>query len=124
MRCTHCSHQNKDGSKFCTFCGNNLADKAYVVGHLRLFGGAEKREYIISDVERYIGRDATNDIVVDDEEMSFRHARIWLDNGGIWVEDLDSTNGTFVNGKRIVGPVLLSNEDLVRIGRTLLQLLV
>ena len=120
--CAHCGHQNRNESAFCTFCGNRLPDDRLVVGRLILLGEREKREYLIADVDRYIGRDAGNDIVVyDDDEISACHARISFRDGGFWVEDLQSTNGTFVNGKRICEPVCLRDEDLLKMGRTLLK---
>ena len=120
--CTHCSHQNKKDSQFCTSCGNRLVDEPCIAAHLKLLGKSEQREFLVSDEESYIGRDASNDIVLDDAEMSARHARIGFRDGGFWVEDLDSTNGTYVNGTRIDAPTFLHDEDLLKMGRTLLQL--
>jgi pSer/pThr/pTyr-binding forkhead associated (FHA) protein len=122
LLCTFCGYQNKNESKFCTSCGNRLAGESYTVGRLLVLGErGEKREYLISDMERYIGRDQGNDIVLEDDEISARHARILFADAGFWVEDLETTNGTFVNGERIQERTRLRNEDLVRLGRTLLQ---
>lgn len=119
--CSHCGHQNKNESTFCTFCGNRLPDNRYIIGRLRLLGKEETREYLIAEVDRYIGRDAGNDIVIDDAEMSAQHAKIWFEGQGFWVEDLRSTNGTFVNGERLREPTRLRDEDLLKMGRTLLK---
>lgn len=49
--------------------------------------------------------------------VSRRHCRIWDADGETWIEDLGSTNGTFVNDARLTGPVRLSDGDLVTLGR-------
>ncbi|MGA9534107.1 MAG: FHA domain-containing protein, partial [Anaerolineales bacterium] len=63
-----------------------------------------------------IGRDVTNDIVVADAEISRQHARINRTPGGYVLEDLGSTNGSFVNGERLVAPRVLNPGDLVGLG--------
>jgi hypothetical protein len=62
------------------------------------------------------GRDVTNDIVLGDAEVSRQHTRFTRSQGGIVVEDLGSTNGTFVNGERLVAPRQLRPGDLVGMG--------
>ena len=53
--------------------------------------------------------------------MSAQHARITYDDDCFWVEDLQSTNGTFVNGERISEMTQLQDEDLLKMGRTLMK---
>ncbi|MBN1122582.1 MAG: FHA domain-containing protein [Anaerolineae bacterium] len=65
-----------------------------------------------------IGRDITNDIVINDPEVSRHHARLVRTAAGYTLEDLRSTNGTFVNRQRISTPHPLSNGDLVGMGET------
>ncbi|NWG20886.1 MAG: winged helix-turn-helix domain-containing protein [Chloroflexi bacterium] len=60
-----------------------------------------------------IGRDTSNDIVIDHPLASRRHARLERDDGGYSVRDLDSTNGTYVNGERIEGVHALHNQDRI-----------
>ena len=48
-----------------------------------------------------LGRDITNHIVINDREVSRHHLRLMRGNDGYTIEDLGSTNGTFVNGKRV-----------------------
>jgi hypothetical protein len=63
-----------------------------------------------------LGRAADNDIVIDDAGVSRHHARLTL-QGNNWVlEDLGSRNGTFVNGQRITGPVVLTLGSQVALG--------
>jgi pSer/pThr/pTyr-binding forkhead associated (FHA) protein len=63
-----------------------------------------------------IGRDPANDFVVDDIEVSRNHAKISRIDDHFKIEDLNSTNGTFINGKQITMPVKLNNGDLISLG--------
>lgn len=63
-----------------------------------------------------IGRDVTNDISLGDAEVSRQHARLTQTPGGYVLEDLGSTNGSFVNGERLVAPRVLSSGDLIGMG--------
>ncbi len=65
-----------------------------------------------------IGREAGNDIVVEDPQVSRRHAQLTRQGSAYLIEDMGSTNGTYVNGKRVTAPVLLSNGDLVGLADT------
>ena len=65
-----------------------------------------------------IGRDPSSGIVLDDPEASRRHASLSADDDGLTVEDLGSTNGTYVNGERVDSPRHLHAGDLVTIGQT------
>ena len=62
------------------------------------------------------------DLVLEDPEVSRRHAMLRLSGESVVVEDLDSTNGTFVNGERIRGPITVGAGDKVRVGRTTLEI--
>ena len=66
--------------------------------------------------EATIGRDISNRIVINDPEVSRRHARLTLQAGGYVIEDLGSTNGTFVDGQRLMGPHLLRPGQTVMLG--------
>ncbi|MDD2498783.1 MAG: FHA domain-containing protein [Desulfitobacteriaceae bacterium] len=60
-----------------------------------------------------IGRSARNDIILRDPYISGEHARISHIDGSYFLEDLDSTNGTFVNGEKINKPLILKNGDKI-----------
>ena len=66
-----------------------------------------------------IGRAPENDLALaDDEFASVHHARIEPRRDGVWLEDLDSTNGTFVNGVKVTRPKKLTPGDVIRVGET------
>jgi len=69
-----------------------------------------------------VGRDATSGIRLErDEFASARHARIEPRADGAWVDDLGSTNGTFVNGSKLERAQLVRAGDVIKIGATELQ---
>jgi hypothetical protein len=65
-----------------------------------------------------IGRSHDCDIGISDSYASGKHLRLELRNGAVYLEDLQSTNGTFLNGERLTDPVELRPEDVIRIGDT------
>ena len=65
-----------------------------------------------------LGRDITNDIVINDRETSRHHLRLMRSGDTMTIEDLGSTNGTFVNGKRVSGVTPLQNGDMIGLGET------
>ena len=73
------------------------------------------------DDELILGRErGSADLVIEDPGVSRRHARVFPDNGSLVVEDLGSSNGTYVNGERISGPVTLGAGDEVQLGDTVI----
>ena len=77
---------------------------------------APGREQPVSD-GMAIGREGC-EVNLNDPEVSRRHAEIRTSGGSLGIEDLGSTNGTFVNEKRITGLTVLSHGDTVRVGGT------
>ena len=76
-------------------------------------------EIVLDTQSLTFGRGRTNDIpLAEDEYASTRHARIEPRRDGIWLEDIGSTNGTFVNGIRLTRERRLAPGDVVRIGET------
>ena len=68
-----------------------------------------------------IGRDASCDITLSDTYASQQHARISNRNGSWVIEDLGSTNGTYLNQRKVTVPTALAPGDSIRIGKTLLE---
>ena len=65
----------------------------------------------------HLGRTPDADLSVMDPTVSTDHARVWLQGEQVYIRDLGSTNGTFVNGGRVVGRKPLGNGDSIRLGR-------
>ncbi|MHB8055440.1 MAG: FHA domain-containing protein, partial [Candidatus Aminicenantales bacterium] len=59
---------------------------------------------------------------LDDDMVSGNHARLTLEQGKVWIEDLGSANGTWVDGKKIIAKTLLDPTSIIRLGRTMLHL--
>ncbi len=74
------------------------------------------QSFEVSDHPKIIGRGAGSDITIADESLSRGHAKIQATAKGYVIEDLNSTNGTFVNGQRVSGSVLLRSGDTLRLG--------
>ncbi|MEA2167729.1 MAG: hypothetical protein QOF76_1029, partial [Solirubrobacteraceae bacterium] len=93
------------------------------VGTLRIVqgDGAESTLELVSDV--VIGRDSTADVVLVDPsgEVSRRHARISVRGEGAVIEDLGSSNGTYVDGKRLAEPYALRGGETIKVGTCTLQ---
>ncbi|MEN8234047.1 MAG: FHA domain-containing protein [Actinomycetota bacterium] len=68
-----------------------------------------------------IGRSSDADVVIDDPYASEFHARVESHDGATLVHDLGSTNGTYVNGRRINVPTPAGRGDTVQIGKTILE---
>jgi pSer/pThr/pTyr-binding forkhead associated (FHA) protein len=69
-----------------------------------------------------IGRAPDSTLVLDDDYASSRHARLFPDNGRWLVEDLGSTNGTYLDRQRVSGPTPVPLGVPIRIGKTVLEL--
>jgi pSer/pThr/pTyr-binding forkhead associated (FHA) protein len=88
---------------------------------LRVVEGADEGSEHPVDGELTIGRDpSTADLVLEDSGVSRNHARVAAAGDALTVEDLGSSNGTFVNGEQIGRPVGLSDGDEVQVGGTVL----
>jgi pSer/pThr/pTyr-binding forkhead associated (FHA) protein len=68
-----------------------------------------------------IGRAPGSNIVIDDTYASQLHARVFKSEGGFYIEDLGSTNGTYVNGRKISYPRELREGDRIKIGRMVFE---
>lgn len=132
--CPECHSQNNAGDKFCEQCGNQLPQTpstlepdvrdmgATVMAdagaqQARLYRlGEEGGQEVELGPQAIVGRLETNDVSVNDKSVSREHAKLSRLRDGYVLEDLDSTNGTFVNGHRITEPVLLQPGDAVTFG--------
>lgn len=69
-----------------------------------------------------IGRAPTATLVLEDDYCSSRHARVYLDDGQWMLEDLGSTNGTYLGDARVEEPVPLEPGDMIRLGATAIEM--
>jgi pSer/pThr/pTyr-binding forkhead associated (FHA) protein len=72
--------------------------------------------YPLEEQEIYIGRESSNTIIINDAQVSRRHAKMESQGSGYLIHDLGSTNGTFINGARISGMQTLNPGDTVALG--------
>lgn len=86
--------------------------------YLMVLAGSNVGEMYKLDKPLILGRGQVADIRVSDEGISRQHARVRPSDDGVEVEDLESTNGTFVNGARISGRAFLKDGDKIQLGST------
>jgi hypothetical protein len=102
--------------------GVQPARRGPVTGRLVVVKSADLDEgqgYELDSAQLTIGRGGRNDIAIaTDEYASARHARFEPRQDGVWVQDLGSTNGTYLNGARLEHPRRLTQGDIVRVGET------
>lgn len=108
----------KTGYAFCAevICVPSLQSSTATIEVLWL-----KQSLPLTDGEHIAGRDAECSLVIDGTTVSRRHARITVAHGAATIEDLDSTNGTHVNGKRISAPTRLAPGDEFALGSEVLR---
>ena len=75
----------------------------------------------LEQAEILFGRDLANDIAIGDPEVSRRHARFFSQEDDFFIEDLGSTNGTFLNGERISSPKQLRAGDVITFGENIVM---
>ncbi|MFL5346072.1 MAG: diguanylate cyclase [Hyalangium sp.] len=90
---------------------------------VQIHGPELGKKYVLDDREYTIGRDENNQIVVDLDNVSRRHARIFGSHDRMFVEDLKSTNGTFLNDQEVLGAQPLRSGDLVKVGGSIFKFL-
>ena len=99
-----------------------LVQPAATVGALVVLKSPALREgerYELDSAPLTVGRGGPNDIELHgDEFASARHARVEPRRDGVWIEDIGSTNGTFVKGLQIDRPRRLAQGDVIRVGET------
>jgi two-component system cell cycle response regulator len=108
----------KPGKKGKDSLGESLSGKLVVI-----YGTHLGKRYRLGPKRILIGRMEQSDILVDDSSVSREHASIERKDGRFILEDLKSTNGTFINGE-CVDVRVLNHGDKIRIGNTVLQFIV
>jgi pSer/pThr/pTyr-binding forkhead associated (FHA) protein len=83
---------------------------------------ADGSQHRFSTPEVMIGRDPACDVALDDPTVSNNHARLSYHHGQWWLEDLQSTNGTFLNGQAVSAAQVVTGGDVVRCGQVELRL--
>ena len=103
--------------------GGRSGGNAKAGGRLRVIEPAETKgqTYDLAD-ELTVGRAGGCQITLDDTFVSQLHARVFRRDGQLFVEDLGSTNGTFLNRKKVTAPVAVRKGDRLQIGKTVMEL--
>ncbi|MEL6347305.1 MAG: FHA domain-containing protein [Myxococcota bacterium] len=76
----------------------------------------------VSDTPVLIGRSERVQVSVNDPQASRMHAVLWLENGRLWIQDLNSTNGTMLDGRRLEGIESIRQDAELRVGETRIRL--
>jgi pSer/pThr/pTyr-binding forkhead associated (FHA) protein len=97
--------------------GENQKTRSNAVPHRSLHVKAGDQRHVL-DTETTVGREGT--LVISDEFASASHARFWVARGRWYVEDAGSTNGTWLNGRRIHSAQPLKKGDKISIGHTVM----
>ena len=87
--------------------------------------GQEEWESISKEFQKpeiIIGRDPDSDISIPNETISLKHCKIFFHHKQWWANDLDSTNGSFINDNPIDSPVIITNGDVLRLGNVTLSI--
>jgi hypothetical protein len=79
------------------------------------------RSYALAD-ELTVGRAAGCQVTLEDTYASQLHARVFTRDGQFYVEDLGSTNGTYLNRRKVSGPMVMQRGDKLQIGNTVMEL--
>lgn len=85
-------------------------------------GPLQGMEVALDRKEVRIGRAPNNEFVIEDDYASSQHARLQKTEDGWLLQDLNSTNGTYVDGERIGAPVSINQDMQIRIGKTIFEL--
>jgi pSer/pThr/pTyr-binding forkhead associated (FHA) protein len=103
--------------------GGRGGGNAKAGGRLRVIEPADTKgqTYELGD-ELTVGRAGGCQITLDDTFVSQLHARVFRRDGQLFVEDLGSTNGTFLNRKKVTAPIAMRKGDRLQIGKTVMEL--
>jgi RNA polymerase subunit RPABC4/transcription elongation factor Spt4 len=109
--CRHCHRQLEREASVCRVCGRSVAGRAPSLELVALDGSRTELSRALT-----IGRDAENDLALDDVSVSRRHARIEIVAGRALIEDVGSSHGTFLDGRRISAPEELRAGSRIQLG--------
>src|SRR5882757_3604108 len=84
--------------------------------------GGEPRSLSFDKDEVSIGRVSGNDVVLAKGNISKRHSRLSVRDGSLELADLKSTNGTFLNGRKIAEPMMIGSTDRIQVGDFMITL--
>jgi diguanylate cyclase (GGDEF)-like protein len=90
---------------------------------VQIHGPELGKKYALQEYEFTIGREEGNHIVVDLDNVSRRHAMIIRRQGRVFVKDLGSTNGTYLNDAEVTQETLLRSGDLIKVGGSIFKFL-
>lgn len=88
---------------------------------LTLMDGKSSGNYRFTSQEVLVGRDPACNLHLEDATISAQHARLAYHHGQWWVEDLKSTNGTYLNQEPVLTPTVLAAGDELRCGQLVMQ---
>jgi hypothetical protein len=103
--------------------GEDRTDQATSPEMVRLECTSDHPALEVADRALVLGRSSGCDVPIDDPTMSRRHCNIWLREGQVWIEDLGSGNGTWINDQRIAEPTALEPGQNLRLGQNVVFLM-
>jgi two-component system, cell cycle response regulator len=106
-----------------THMGRKAAGHSEECCLVQIHGPQLGKKFLLAGPALCIGREEDNDIVVDLDTVSRHHARVSRRGSAVQVEDLDSTNGTFLNDRELHGGAALQSGDLIKVGGALFKFL-
>lgn len=81
------------------------------------------KEFSATQETILIGRDPLCDLAIDNSTISSQHAMIEYELGQWWLKDLQSTNGTFLNGERVEEPIVITDGDQIHCGKIVISVI-
>ncbi|GAB4333126.1 MAG: hypothetical protein Kow0037_11300 [Calditrichia bacterium] len=121
--CPICTYENKDINFYCTQCGtviSNFDKKLIKIAVIPENSSEMIKEF--PNMRITIGRGSDNALFIADSLVSRQHAVIFKKENSFYIKDLNSRNGTFLNGKKISGEEKIKNGSLIKVGKTYLRI--
>ncbi len=126
MKCPKCYKDNLPAAVFCADCGAKLsrptsAPKQPLSNRTMIVDTPRSAGYSRNLTEVLIGRGENCDILINDSSVSTKHAKIFVENEQLYIEDLKSMNGTYVNGRKVLGKRAIGMHDKINLGNQTLD---